>query len=141
MGHISAIKGFDIIIPAIDRLLEEDKNITFTIANNMIHIEDKYQKAVKELKEKHPNQIVIKGIVNPIEELSKHWVYIYPFIKAYGTMSFPLSLYESLKCGTPFIACNVSANAEFFDTKYLIEPSAEQLYNRIKYFINERDNK
>lgn len=141
MGHISTIKGFDFIIPAITRLLNEDKRITFTIANNMIHVEDKYLKAIDKLKVLYPEQIIIKGIVNPIEELSKHWVYIYPFTTAYGTMSYPLSLYESLKCGTPFVACNVSANSEFFDSKYLIEPNEDDLYNRIKNFINERKDK
>lgn len=138
MGHITAIKGFDFIIPAIKRLLNEDNKISFTIANNMIHVEEKYLKAIDDLKKLYPNQIINKGIIDPIEELSKHWVYIYPFTTAYGTMSFPLSLYESLKCGTPFVACNVSANAEFFDNKYLIEPNEDDLYNRIKCFINER---
>ncbi len=140
MGHISEIKGFDLIIPAITKILEEDNTITFTIANNMIYVEEKYLIAVDKLKQRFPNQIVIKGVVNPIEELKKHWVYIYPFVKAYGTMSFPLSLYESLQCGTPFVACDISANAEFFDKKYLISPNKIELYKKIKHLINEKKN-
>jgi len=56
-------------------------------------------------------------------------------------MAFPLSLYEAQQCGTPFVACDVSANAEFFDKKYLIETGNErQLCLKIKEFINEREN-
>lgn len=141
MGHVSKSKGFDIIIPAIQRFLEQDRLNQFVLANNMIEVSPVYMEKIDELIKKYPDQIIMKGVIDPAEELRKAWVYIYPFIEARGTMAFPLSLYESLQCGTPFVACDISANAEFFDKKYLIEPgNANQLYEKINYFINERKN-
>lgn len=141
MGHLSKTKGFDAIIPAICRLMTEDQSIRFVVANNMIQGEEFYIDAIKQLNEAFPGQVIIKGVVDPLVELKKAWVYIYPFNTPMGTMAFPLSLYESEQCGTPFVACNVSANAEFFDEQFLIEPdNANQLYERIKHFINERKN-
>lgn len=141
MGHISKSKGFDAIIIALSRLLGENSSYEFVIANNMIEVSKEYMDKVQMLIDKYPNQIIIKGIVNPLEELKRSWVYIYPFIEARGTMAFPLSLYEAEQCGTPFIACDISSNSEFFDKKNLIEPNnADQLYDRIKNFIHEREN-
>lgn len=139
MGHISKSKGFDAIIPAMSQLMAEDESIRFVVANNMIQGDELYLAAIRKLNEDYPCQVVIKGVVDPLVELRKAWVYIYPFNTPMGTMAFPLSLYEAQQCGTPFVACNVSANSEFFDEKYLIEPdNADQLYERIKQLINER---
>lgn len=142
MGHISKSKGFDIIVPAMRNILSENAQIQFVVANNMIQGDAEYLQMVKTLSVHYPNQVVIKGVVDPLEELKKAWVYIYPFNTPMGTMAFPLSLYEAQQCGTPFVACDVSANAEFFDKKYLIETGNErQLYIKIKEFIHERENK
>lgn len=141
MGHISKSKGFDIIVPAMRNVLSENSQVQFVVANNMIQGDGVYLQMVKALAADYPEQVVIKGVVNPLEELKKAWVYIYPFNTPMGTMAFPLSLYEAQQCGTPFVACDVSANAEFFDKKYLIETGNErQLCLKIKEFINEREN-
>lgn len=139
MGHISKSKGFDAIIPAMRKLLSENSDVHFVVANNMIQGDKVYIDMIKGLVEEYPEQVITKGVVNPLEELKKAWVYIYPFNTPMGTMAFALSLYESEQCGTPFVACDVSANSEFFDKKYLIQPdNSQQLYKRIKYFIDER---
>jgi glycosyltransferase involved in cell wall biosynthesis len=139
MGHISKSKGFDAIIPAMRQLLTENPDLRFVVANNMIQGDGEYLDMIKALVEDYPDQVIIKGIVNPLEELKKAWVYIYPFNTPMGTMAFALSLYEAEQCGTPFVACDVSANAEFFDRKYLIQPdNCQQLYDRIKLFLDER---
>ncbi len=141
MGHISRMKGFDIILPTMELLLQERPDLHFIICNNMITVEQNYIDRINELKKKHEDQVIIKGVVDPIEELTKAWVYIYPFIDDVGTMAFPLSLYEAQCCGVPFVACDIAANKEFFDSKYLIEPGNEQqLYDKIKLFIDERAN-
>ena len=141
MGHISKSKGFDAIIPAMRRLLSENPDVRFVVANNMIQGDGEYLDMVKALVNDFPEQVITKGVVNPLEELKKAWVYIYPFNTPMGTMAFALSLYEAEQCGTPFVACNVGGNAEFFDAKYLIEPGNEnQLYDKIVFFINERKN-
>ena len=89
-----------------------------------------------------PNDIIIKGLIDPEIELSKAWIYIYPFTKPGGTMSYALSLYESIECGTPFIACNVGANAEFFGNKNLISPdSVDEMVSKVKEIINNDEGK
>lgn len=141
MGHLSKTKGFDSIIPAMERLMDENPSLRFVVANNMIQGDEFYINTIKQLNKDYPGQVIIKGVVDPLVELKKAWVYIYPFNTPMGTMAFPLSLYESEQCGTPFVACNISANAEFFDEKFLIEPdNVDQLYERIKHFINEGKN-
>lgn len=139
MGHISKSKGFDIIIPAMRQLLSENPDLHFIVANNMIQGDGEYIEKVKTLAADFPHQVITKGVVDPLEELKKAWVYIYPFNTPMGTMAFPLSLYEAEQCGTPFVACDVSANSEFFEKKYLIEVGNEQqLYTKILDFIHER---
>ena len=84
----------------------------------------------------------MKGIVDPIEELTKAWIYLYPFKKPLGTMAYALSLYEAECCGIDYIACDVGANKEFFNRKNLIEVgNSDQMSSRIIQILNERKTK
>ena len=139
MGHISYFKGVDTILKSYSLLIHEYPNINLIIANNSLLGDESLIKKVLELKKKYPNNIELKGVVNPLEELSRCWVYLYPFKQAMGTMSFALSLYESSICKTPYIACDVGANKEFFKKEYLINVNDHfKMYKMIKFFINER---
>ena len=54
-------------------------------------------------------------------------------------MAYTLSLYEAEQCHTPYVACDVGANKEFFKTDFLINVDDEdEMVKKIKYFINER---
>jgi glycosyltransferase involved in cell wall biosynthesis len=133
MGHISYFKGVDTLLEAYEILKLEIDNLDLVIANNMVRGDQELLNEVKKLQEKYPSNIIIKGVIDPIEELSKAWVYIYPFIKPGGTMSFALSLYESQECHTPYVACDIGANAEFFDISSLIQPNNTlEMVNKIK---------
>jgi glycosyltransferase involved in cell wall biosynthesis len=139
MGHLSYFKGVDTIILAFKKLIIEIPDLTWVIANNGIRGDKKLIDEVLGLKKLYPDNIVIKGIVNPIEELSRAWIYLYPFKRAIGTMSFALSLYEAERCNTPYVACDVGANSEFFNPDYLIDVNdSEAMTKKIKYFIDER---
>ena len=139
MGHLSYFKGVDTIILAFKKLIIEIPDLTWVIANNGIRGDKKLIDEVLRLKKLYPDNIVIKGIVNPIEELSQAWIYLYPFKKAVGTMAFALSLYEAERCNTPYVACDVGANSEFFNPDYLIDVNdSEAMTKKIKYFIDER---
>ena len=142
MGHLSYFKGVDTIIKSFKDLITDIPNLTLIIANNSIRGDQELILEVENLKQKYPNNIELKGIVDPIEELSKTWIYLYPFKEAIGTMSFALSLYEAEKCNTPYIACDVGANSEFFNKDYLIPVNDDKLMTlKIKKIINERKNK
>lgn len=142
MGHLSYFKGVDTIILAFKKLIIEIPDLTWVIANNGIRGDKKLIDEVSRLKKLYPDNIVIKGIVNPIEELSQAWIYLYPFKKAVGTMAFALSLYEAERCNTPYVACDVGANKEFFNKEYLISINDyKSMTLKIKKIINERKNK
>ena len=141
MGHLSFFKGVDTIIESFKVLIKEIPDIKLIIANNSISGDDILINEVYKLKETYPENIIVKGIVDPLKELSKAWVYLYPFKKAMGTMAFALSLYEAESCGTPYIACDVGANKEFFNNEYLIKVNdSKSMTKKIKQFIDERKN-
>lgn len=138
MGHLSHFKGVKTLLDSFKLLKKEIKSLDLIIANNMVRGDNDLIQEVQALKEEYPRSIILKGIIDPIEELSKAWIYIYPFTKPGGTMSFALSLYESKKCNTPFIACDVGANKEFFGSENLIPPnSVKDMTKTIKKILNE----
>jgi glycosyltransferase involved in cell wall biosynthesis len=136
MGHLSRYKGVQLIIDAFEICISTFPTLELVIANNMVEGEREIVHAVQRLKDKYPNNVTLKGVVNPIEEISSAWVLLYPFSVPKGTMAFPLTYYESIICGTPFIGCSIGAIPEYFDKKYLIEPNnIDQLVKKIKLFI------
>lgn len=139
MGHLSYFKGVDTIILSFKELIKDIPNLILVIANNSIRGDLELIEEVSRLKKLYPDNIVIKGIVNPIKELSTAWVYLYPFKEASGTMAFALSLYEAEQCNIPYVACDVGANKEFFNPNFLINVNDDkEMVKKIKYFINER---
>jgi glycosyltransferase involved in cell wall biosynthesis len=141
MGHISQFKGVDAIISAYTFLRNKDSNLNLIIANNMVRGEPELIKKVNKLKNLYPGNVTIKGVVDPVEELSKAWIYLYPFKKPGGTMAFALSLYESEQCNTPYIACNVGSNAEFFNNNYLVHcDDFHHMANKIRQILNDEYN-
>ncbi len=138
MGHISYFKGVDIILDSYIILKNEIDNLNLIIANNMISGDPDLIEKVKKLKKRYPYNIIIKGIIDPEIELRKAWIYLYPFLKPGGTMAFALSLYESQQCGTPFIACDVGSNAEFFGKENLISNcTREEMVMQIKKYLKK----
>ena len=141
MGHLSYFKGVDTIILAFKKLIIEIPDLTWVIANNSVRGDKELIDEVSRLKKLYPENIITKGIVDPIEELSTAWVYLYPFKEALGTMAYALSLYEAEQCHTPYIACDVGANSEFFNNDYLINIDDDQeMIRKIKSIIDERKN-
>ena len=141
MGHLSYFKGVDTIINSFLEIINEYTNLILIIANNSVRGDEDLINEVTKLKQTYPNNIIIKGVVDPIRELSEAWVYLCPFKKAIGTMAFALSLYEAESCSTPYIACDVGANKEFFNSDYLIDVNdSRAMSEKIKQFIDDREN-
>ena len=142
MGHLSYFKGVDTIINSFKEIINEFPNLMLIIANNSVRGDEDLINEVANLKQTYPNNITIKGIVDPIKELSEAWVYLYPFKKAIGTMSFALSLYEAEICKTPYITCDVGANKELFNPDNIIGVNDSiAMSNKIRQFIYEREDK
>ena len=79
MGHLSYFKGVDTILESFKYLVNIIPNITLIIADNSIQQDLKLANEVRTLKNKYSKNIILKGIVDPIEELTKAWIYLYPF--------------------------------------------------------------
>ncbi len=141
MGHLSRFKGFEYMIVLFKALVEKHNDLIWIIANNSIRGELDIQNEILLLKEQYPNNIILKGIVDPLVEMSQAWVYLYLFKEPIGTMAFALSLYEAEVCETPYVAFDIGGNNEFFKREFLIKPySVEDLINKVSKIINERKN-
>jgi glycosyltransferase involved in cell wall biosynthesis len=141
MGHLSYFKGVDTIINSFKEIINEFPNLILIIANNSVRGDKDLINEITKLKQTYPINVVIKGVVDPIKELSEAWVYLYPFKEAIGTMAFALSLYEAESCNTPYIACDIGANKEFFNSEYLIDVNDScAMTKKIKQFIDDRKN-
>ncbi len=121
LGHLSLFKGVDIILELFDRLADEIPGLTLTLASNGLDYGDGCHKLLEITREQHPGQIIIKGRVDPYEELTKAHLLVHPFRQQAGTFAVPLALYEALLCGTPFLASDIEGTNEFFDRAFLCE--------------------
>lgn len=132
MSHLSKVKGILDLLNAFKIVKKEIKNAKLVIAKSGL-IEEKDIKAkIKALKKDFKEDIIIKGIVNPEEELSKAWLYVYPIQSAQETFSIPLSLIEASQTKTSFLVSDVGAMNEFFNKKTLVKPkNPKQLAEKI----------
>ena len=106
----------------MEKLAHKNSDIVLTIADNTIS-NDQLCKDLLSIHMQKWDNIKLKGVVNPFEELSKCWVYLYPFNTPHGTMAFAMSIYEASTIGKPVIACDIGSNREFFPNINLIPQS------------------
>ena len=71
--------------------------------------------------------------------MRKATIYIYCFKQHNGTFAFPMSLFESLSVGTPFIGPNLSGVREFFSNEFLCD--GKNIYSASDLAINILNNK
>ena len=89
-----------------------------------------------EIKQVNRGDIILKEVVNPQEELSKAWVYVYPLRTERETFSVPLSLIEAIQIKVPYICTDVGGLKEYFDEKHLVKPGdVNALADKIEKFI------
>jgi glycosyltransferase involved in cell wall biosynthesis len=94
-----------------------------------------YQK----IKRINNGDIIVKKKVDPADELSRAWVYLYPIRQVQETFSVPLSFIEAMQVGTPFIGTNVGGIPEYFNKECLIPPGDVQaLVKKIKSILREK---
>ncbi|MEW5994567.1 MAG: glycosyltransferase family 4 protein, partial [Candidatus Zixiibacteriota bacterium] len=122
MGHFSRFKGVDTVMTLYETLASEFPELRLTLASNGLVYDDNLQSDIEAfVKRRHP-RVVLKGKVNPFEELAVSHILVYPLRQQAGTFAFPLSLYESLTVGTPFLSSNIAGVNEFFDDYFLADP-------------------
>lgn len=118
MSHLSPSKGIREVLLAFGLARKEIKNLRLVICDSKIQ-QNKYGDLLKKI---NRDDIVIKEKVNPEEELSKAWLYLYPIKRAQETFSIPLSLIEAGQVGTPYISTTVGAIPEYFPEENLVAP-------------------
>ncbi len=140
MSSIREHKGIQLLLYSIKKLLEKDKiDIKVTIANsNFAKAEKKIVEEIKKLKKKYPKNIVLKGRINPEEELKKHEIYFYTFTTLKGTFGVPLSIIEAEKNKTEYISTNFESLKEYFQKEFLITPKKEEAYKKLKDIIKNK---
>jgi len=127
MSHISEFKGFDTVLFIYENLKKELPNLKLIVANNGVMSDKTLLEKLYSYKTQYKDDIILKNKVNPYKELSQCSLYIYVFKKENGTFAFPLSLYESLLCGTPFLGPKIEGVGEFFDDFFLENPDNKKL--------------
>jgi glycosyltransferase involved in cell wall biosynthesis len=131
MSHLSSFKGIDEVLRAFKTIKQEIPHLKLVICNSGIN---------KNNKKIQNTDIILKGKVNPEEELSKAWVYLYPIQKTQETFSIPLSLIEAAQVKTQFIGTNVGGIAEYFPPSNLIPPKNHILLaQKIKHCITHKN--
>lgn len=122
MGHLSRFKGVDIVMDVFRTLALDMPNLQLILASNGLNYRDNLEGQVRRLIDDYPSRVILKGKVDVFSEIGRSHLLIYPIREHSGTFALPLSLYESLCCGTPFLSSRLDGVAEFFDDYFLCGP-------------------
>ncbi len=137
MGHLSRFKGVDVVFQVFERLLPEFPDLELVIADNGLVYDDGCREEANRLVEKYRGHVVLKGKVEPHEEISRAHVLIHPLRQHRGTFAFPLSLYECLLCGTPFLTSRLEGVSEYFDESFLCEiDNSDKFVEKARQMLN-----
>ena len=145
MSHFSKHKWIYELLNAYTKLLKSISDIELVVANSGINKSTKENEKIKTLIKEINNSgwnITLKWKVDPEAELSQAWIYIYCFTQSHNTFAIPISLYESLACGTAFVSTDVWGVWEYINTDYLLKNiSADLLLQKIQTTITHIQNK
>jgi len=139
VGVISPQKGFDVLVEAFRRMIENGKDIELYVLGEWIS--DNYKKAVifKINECKMQNRIFFEGVKlgkNKWEIFQRCHIFVLP---SYNEGQ-PLSLLEAFGCGLPIIASKVGGIPETIvdgEHGFLIEPgSVDQLSGKLSILID-----
>lgn len=141
MGHLTCIKGVDMLLEAFEALSRDQDfplagEMKLVIANNAIRrADERVLGMINRLGAAGADRVTVKGVVDPAAELARAWIYVFPLRTIAGTMAFPLSLYESVLCETPFISTRVGSIPEFFNRDFLVDASPVAIALKVKEIL------
>ena len=126
MSHLSKIKGIEETLSAFMIAKNKVPDLRLLVCNsglNKSKENDYYLQKIRNINKRFNEQaVIVKGKVNPENELSNSWIYLYPIRSAKETFSVPLSFVEAIQVKTPFIGTNVGGINEYFKEDYLVKP-------------------
>ena len=139
MSHMSEFKGINALFYVFEELKKDIPDLQLVLAINGVRSEPKMEEKLSLLKNKYKEDIIVKGKIDPYHELAKVHLYIYLFKKENGTFAFPLSLYESMQCGTAFLGPAISGVEEFFDDYFLANPeNFDECLEKARYLLRDK---
>jgi len=124
MSHLHPSKGILEVLQAFLLLRQKVPRLQLVIADSGITQNNHIYQFIQKI---NRGDIILKKVVNPEEELSRAWIYLYPLNTARETFSIPLSLIEALQTGTSYISTQVGGIPEFFDQRALVPPKNHRL--------------
>ena len=137
MTHMLESKGIHDVLDSFVIARKSLSNLKLIIADSGM---TKNKEIYKKINNINQGDIILKKVVNPQDEMSKAWVYLYPIQTAKETFSIPLSLIEARDTKTEFISTIVGALPEFFNRDSLVPPkNPEELAKKIIHKISSRE--
>ncbi len=124
MSHLHPSKGIKEVLKAFTIVRQKIPKVQLVIADSGV---TKNKKMYEYINKINHGDIILKNIVDPAEELSKAWVYLYPLNTARETFSIPLSLIEAIQIKTPYISTSVGGIPEYFDARTIVPPHNPEL--------------
>lgn len=147
VGQIEPIRGVFVLLQAFHRLAKNVDDVRLVLSSPRQENEAPYilsfRKMVKELGLEE--KVVLLGLQNHLEELyNLADVVVFPYLKPYYYMDPPLTLLESMACGSTIVATDAGAARELIvDGKNgrLIEPgNVEILVKTLTSVLENIDN-
>ncbi len=137
LGRLVAYKSVETVIHAVNNLIIDFPNLTFTIAGQGEHRE-KLENLVRNLNlEQH---IKFTGKVDEntkIQLMGESWIYLYPS----AWEGWGMTIVEANACGTPVVASNVPGlkdSVQNPETGYLVEyGNVTEFENKIRLLITD----
>lgn len=143
VGRIDKVKGIETLIEAFALLLEGGNEAKLMIAGRPVHDGEEYQQYLEKLAislgvKKHID--FLGHLANPVSLYQASDVIVLPSM---WSEPFPLTVIESMACGTPVVASRIGGIPENLTGEFekgLVEPGdAEDLCKTLKTFVNWRE--
>lgn len=139
LGRIHSIKGFDILIPAVKNIFDENSDINLVIAGNDSGYLEQTKKMADELK--ILNRIIFTGAVSGGDKWSLYKNALMFVLPSYSE-NFGMAVVEAMACGTPVVISDkvgIYKEVAEADAGIITGTTVDSLYNGIKKLLSDNE--
>ena len=127
IGSFDKKHGANLLLETARWLQEEKPEVSIVMAIRYHSMLDQARSQINKMK---LTNIRLLGEVDVWEELSKAWVFLYPF-QGTALPSLPLSVIEALKSGTPIVAAKKGGIPEILSPESLFDGTLEDFIEKV----------